>query len=70
MEFVGKRIEVVEGHWEFGRVFWRGAERLFAEGRVRAHTPEVRGGGLEGVIGGLADVRDDRVRGVKVVYLV
>ena len=64
----GKRIEVQPGHWEFARDFWALSEGLFAEGKLKVHRPEVRKGGLEGVMQGLEDLKEGRVSGVKLVY--
>lgn len=53
---------------EFGIKFWELSTKLFAEGKVKVHRPEVRKGGLEGVFGGLQDLREGKVSGVKLVY--
>lgn len=50
---------------------WRDlAERLFREGKVKPARIEVnRGGsGLEGVLKGLDELRNDKVSGVKLIY--
>ena len=56
--------------YEFGKTFWEMTRGLLAEGRVRAARQDVnRGGrGLEGVLVGLREMREGRVRGVKLVY--
>ena len=64
----GTKIPAMEGHWEFARDFWKMSEKLFEEGKVKVHRPEVRKGGLEGVLGGLEDLRKEKVSGVKLVY--
>ena len=66
----GTQVPVMEGHWEFARDFWKMSERLFEEGKVKVHRPEVRKGGLQGVLEGLDDLKKDRVSGVKLVYVV
>ncbi|KAM0547475.1 hypothetical protein ACHAPJ_010348 [Fusarium lateritium] len=65
-----KYFDVVPGEFEFQKKFIVLAEKLFAEGLVKA--PRVflnRGGnGLEGVLHGLEEVRDGKVSGGKLVY--
>lgn len=60
----------VPGDYEFQKKFVPVAERLFAEGKVKA--PRIflnRGGsGLEGILRGLEEMRDGRVSGGKLVY--
>lgn len=55
---------------EFATRFFKLAEGLLAEKRFKVHRPEVREGGLEGVLGGMDDLRHGRVSGKKVVYRV
>jgi NADPH:quinone reductase-like Zn-dependent oxidoreductase len=63
-------FDAVPGDYEFQKKFILVAERLFAEGKVKA--PRVflnRGGsGLEGILRGLEEMRDGRVSGGKLVY--
>lgn len=54
--------------FEFGKMFWDLSTKLFAEGKVKVHNPEVREGGLQGVFGGLKDLKEGKVSGVKLVY--
>jgi NADPH:quinone reductase-like Zn-dependent oxidoreductase len=46
------------------------AENLLAEGKIKPHPKEVRPGGLEGVLYGLQELREMKVRGKKLVYMV
>ncbi|OBT55594.1 hypothetical protein VE04_03586 [Pseudogymnoascus sp. 24MN13] len=46
------------------------AEQLFAEGKIMMHPKEVRAGALAGVLDGLQELEDKKVRGKKLVYLV
>ncbi|KAL3472172.1 GroES-like protein [Aspergillus californicus] len=71
--------EKVFGEWrlpaskedrEFAEMFWEVARGLFARGLLRAHPVQLREGGLGGVLGGLEDMREGRVSGVKLVYKV
>jgi NADPH:quinone reductase-like Zn-dependent oxidoreductase len=46
------------------------AEQLLADGKIKPHPKEVRAGGLAGVLDGVQDLKDQRVHGKKLVYLV
>ncbi|KAF2743607.1 GroES-like protein [Sporormia fimetaria CBS 119925] len=54
--------------FEFGKKFWKASEELFNSGKIKAHTVEVREGGLEAIPQGLRDLEDGKVSGVKLVY--
>ncbi|KAK8206787.1 hypothetical protein M8818_004621 [Zalaria obscura] len=56
--------------FEFGAMFWELSTKLFGEGKVKVHRPEVRKDGLKGVFGGLNDMRQGKVSAVKLVYKV
>lgn len=43
-------------------------QKLLAERKWKPHRQEVRKGGLEGVLGGLEDLKEGRVSGVKIVF--
>ncbi|TKA62716.1 hypothetical protein B0A55_13813 [Friedmanniomyces simplex] len=55
---------------EFAQFFWQTSTRLFVDRRLKAHRYEVRSGGLQGVLEGLADLKKGTVRGKKLVYKV
>ncbi|KAH6658211.1 chaperonin 10-like protein [Truncatella angustata] len=61
---------VLPGELEHAREFWELARDLLEEGKVKTIRPTVnRGGeGLEGVLNGLEELRQDRVSGEKLVY--
>jgi hypothetical protein len=46
------------------------SERLLREGRLKVHPPSARAGGLQGVLGGLKEMRAGTVSGEKLVYRV
>ena len=46
------------------------AEGLLADGKIKAHPPSVRGGGLCGVLDGWLAMRKGKVSGEKLVYRV
>ncbi|GAP83347.2 putative toxD protein [Rosellinia necatrix] len=54
----------------FAAAFWALARRLLAAGALAPLRPEVNrfGAGLEGVVRGLDELRNDRVSGTKLVY--
>lgn len=54
--------------YDFGCMFWRLSEQLLAQGKFKVHTPDVRGGGLEGVLEGLEELKQGKVSGKKLVY--
>jgi NADPH:quinone reductase-like Zn-dependent oxidoreductase len=55
---------------EFGRTFWDLSRDLLQSGKLKVPRQEVnRGGkGLEGVLKGLDELRQDKVSGVKLIY--
>ncbi|KAI4224029.1 MAG: hypothetical protein L6R36_004967 [Xanthoria steineri] len=53
---------------DFAARWWLLAEKYLRSGEVKVHPPEVREGGLEGVLEGLDLMRKDRVSGRKLVY--
>ncbi|KAF9630187.1 Alcohol dehydrogenase superfamily zinc-containing [Lasiodiplodia theobromae] len=54
--------------YEFGKKFWKLSEKLLEEGKLKVHPPDVRDGGLEGVLEGLRELKDGKVSGKKLVY--
>lgn len=65
-----RKFEARQQDLEFGKKFWELSARLFVDGRIRVHPPQVRNGGLEGVFEGLQMMREGRVSGSKLVYRV
>ncbi|KAF2676176.1 GroES-like protein [Lentithecium fluviatile CBS 122367] len=54
--------------YEFGVKFWGLSENLINSGKIKAHPPQVREGGLDAIPQGLQDLKDGKVSGVKLVY--
>lgn len=54
--------------FEFAKKWMRVTESLVRDGKVKPHPSRVEGGGLEGVLKGLEDMKAWRVSGVKLVY--
>lgn len=46
------------------------SSKLVASSQLAVHPPEVRKGGLQGVLEGMEDLKQGRVSGVKLVYRV
>lgn len=67
-DFGGRHFPASQEDFEFAGMFWKMAEKLFADGKVKAHPKEVRSGGLEGIFGGLNDLKTGKVSGTKLVY--
>ena len=72
----GKRVdlkgafgrEAAPGDREWARGWYGTAEGLVGGGLVRAHPRREMEGGLGGVVGGVDELRNGRVRGEKLVY--
>lgn len=70
---LGPTGSVVEGKAEdyaFAKKWWGISEKIFMEGKVKAHPVSVRKGGLRGVLEGLQEMREGKVSGEKLVYKV
>lgn len=55
---------------EFMVRFYRRVENLLSHGKLRSMPFTTMQGGLAGISRGIAEVRDGRVRGKKLVYVV
>lgn len=60
-------MEVPKERFDSAVRFAEVVETLLSEGRIKPHPKEVRSGGLEGILGGIQDMREGRVRGRKLV---
>ena len=66
----GMDIPAKPEDYEFAVKFCNLTQELLAAGKLKPHPLELRKGGLEGTLQGLDDLRQKRVSGVKLVYLV
>lgn len=66
--FEGDHYKAQPEDFEFGARFYRVAEKLWHEGKIRAHPERVGPGGLIGVLDGLQEMREGRYSGEKLVY--
>ncbi|KAI1042522.1 hypothetical protein LB505_010889 [Fusarium chuoi] len=67
-DFGGQHMPASKDDYEFGKSFYGLAEQLIAQGRIQPHPGRVGGGGLRGVIDGLAELEAGKVQGEKLVY--
>lgn len=66
----GKQREANPDDLAFSSEFSALSQKLIEEKKIRAHRHEVREGGLDGIMGGLDDMKNGKISGVKVVYRV
>ncbi|CAG8090629.1 unnamed protein product [Penicillium olsonii] len=63
-----KEFPANQEHLEFQAKFWKLSEELLAQGKLKTHPAEVQEGGLDAVLDGVDDLRQNKVSGVKLVY--
>jgi hypothetical protein len=56
--------------YDFAVMFTRLAQELLTHKKFRVHPVDVQEGGLDGVLDGLQKMREGKVSGVKLVYIV
>lgn len=54
--------------FEFAKEIFGITEKLLAEGKLKTHPEKVGSKGLEGVLQGMEDMKNDKVSGAKLVY--
>ena len=64
----GNKTPAVPEDFEFAKKFFEITEKLLAEGKLKTHPEKVGPKGLEGVLQGLQDLKNDKVTGQKLVY--
>ncbi|KAI1458276.1 oxidoreductase-like protein [Annulohypoxylon moriforme] len=64
----GMEWKVTPEDFEFGSKFWSVTEDLLAQGKLKVHPVSLREGGLDGILGGLEEMRQNKVSGKKLVY--
>jgi hypothetical protein len=67
-EKAGGKFDGNKEDFEHSKIVWAKAEKLLEEKRFEPHRYEVRPGGLDGILGGLEDLKNGKVSGIKVVY--
>lgn len=66
----GQEWPIVEKDYEFVKSFMGLAEQILADRKIVPHPAGVRSGGLEGIHEGLDDLKQKRVSGEKLVYII
>ncbi|KAF2734821.1 GroES-like protein [Polyplosphaeria fusca] len=69
-EMGDRKFEAKPDHYEFMKKWLDVAENLILEGKVQPHQIDKREGGLDSILGGLEDMKNGKVSGVKIVYRV
>jgi len=64
----GMKWEANPEDFEFCKKFMQTAQKLLEEKKLKPHRHEVRPGGLDAIFGGLDDMKNGKVSGVKLVY--
>ncbi|KAI0901498.1 oxidoreductase-like protein [Annulohypoxylon nitens] len=54
--------------FEFASKFWSVTEDLIAQGKLKVHPLSLREGGLDGILSGLEELKQNKVSGKKLVY--
>lgn len=63
-------MEAKPEDFEFGKKVWGLAEKLMGEGKFKSPPVATKEGGLNGILGGLQDLKSGKVSGTKLVYTV
>lgn len=66
--FLGNTMPRSTEDFEFAKEFFVLTEKLIADGKLKTHPEDTREGGLEGVIKGMSEMKENGVSGVKLVY--
>ncbi|KZF20177.1 oxidoreductase-like protein [Xylona heveae TC161] len=64
----GKEFPASAKDYEFAVEFWKLAGKLLEQGKMKVHPQTIRSTGLEGVLEGVDELRQDKVSGTKIVY--
>jgi len=54
--------------WEWSKMWMDLTEKLVAEGKIKAHPKRLEEGGLGGILKGIQELKEEKVRGEKLVY--
>jgi hypothetical protein len=66
----GRSTPATKEDFDFAKKFYGITEKLLADGKLKTHPEKVGEGGLEGVLKGMDDMKNNGVSGVKLVYRV
>lgn len=67
-EMEGDHYAAVPEDFEFAKRFAIVVEKLLEEGLIKNHPVDSREGGLNGIMGGLKDMKEGKLSGKKLVY--
>lgn len=65
---LGSHVPAKPDHFEHAKMFWRLTEKLAHEGRLKPHPLRIGKDGLEGVLDGLQQGREGKIRAEKLVH--
>ena len=68
--YEGKEWPVVDEDYELAKTFGTLAEELLAQEKIKPHPAAVRAGGFDAIVAGLEDLKQGRVSGEKLVYVI
>jgi hypothetical protein len=69
-EFEGETWDAVPEDFELAKRFYVLGEKFLEAGVIRGHPVRLMQGSLEGILGGMQELKEGRVSGVKLVYRV
>jgi hypothetical protein len=67
-EIEGKLWPAVPENFELAKKFNSVVEKLLEQGLIKNHPVSMRDGGLDAILGGMQELKEGKVSGVKVVY--
>ncbi|KAL1629255.1 hypothetical protein SLS56_005479 [Neofusicoccum ribis] len=67
-EKFGRHYPADEKDWQFARLFWRLSQKLFEDGKLKAHAQDIRKQPLKNILEGVQELKDGKVSGRKIVY--
>jgi hypothetical protein len=67
-EIEGKLWLAVPEDFELAKKFNSVVEKLLEQGLIKNHPVSMRDGGLDAILGGMRELKEGKVSGVKVVY--
>lgn len=69
-QYDGVEWPAVPEDYALAKAFGTVVEKLLQQGKLKPHPASVRSGGLEGIQGGLGDMKAKKISGEKLVYII
>lgn len=66
----GRDTPAIPADFEFAKEIFDITEKLLVEGQLKTHPAKIGPKGLEGVLQGMEDMKNEKVSGAKLVYCV